>query len=386
MNPFIFNCPTKVCFAEGSSSAVAEHLADLGAKSPFVVTDEFLLKNKITDTAVNALEERFGKVGIYSEVPPDSDLDCINKVAKMAKDAGADSVVAIGGGSVIDTAKVVNICLSLGGDILDHQGLNAIETKLLPLIVIPTTAGTGSEVSYVAMIKHHEEKRKIVFGSKFLAPDIALLDPLMQLSLPAKLTAATGMDALTHAIESVVCEITGSSFSDALAIEAARMIFKWLPIATADGGDIEARSNMLVASCMAGSAFSNAGVGVVHALAHSTGARFNTHHGLTNAIFLPHGIRFNQSAAAVKYAQLSRQLGFSKTLDDNEGTATLIDSVENLLKQLNLPSRLELIGVPKLSESELEAWANDAVDDPSTMFNPKELTVQDAIEIYKRAY
>ena len=142
MNPFIFNCPTKVCFAEGSSSAVAEHLADLGAKSPFVVTDEFLLKNKITDTAVNALEERFGKVGIYSDVPPDSDLDCINKVAKIAKDAGADSVVAIGGGSVIDTAKVVNICLSLGGDILDHQGLNAIETKLLPLIVIPTTAGT----------------------------------------------------------------------------------------------------------------------------------------------------------------------------------------------------------------------------------------------------
>lgn len=386
MNPFIFQSPTKVCFAEGISSVVSEHLSDLGAKSPFVITDEFLLKNNILDSTLASIEEKFGKPSIYSDVPPDSDLDCINKVAKMAKDAGADSIVAVGGGSVIDTAKVVNICLSLGGSILDHQGLNALESKLFPLIVIPTTAGTGSEVSYVAMIKNQEEKRKLVFGSKYLAPDVALLDPTMQLTLPPKLTAATGMDALTHAIESIVCQITSSSFSDALAVEAARMIFKWLPVATADGDDLEARSNMLVASCMAGSAFSNAGVGIVHALAHSTGARFGTHHGLTNAIFLPHGMRFNQSVVSAKYAQLSRWLGFSSSIDDNESTATLIDSVENLLKQLNLPSRLELIGVPKLNGSELEEWANGAVEDPSTMFNPKELSVQDAIEIYKRAY
>ena len=253
---------------------------------------------------------------VFSNVPPDSDVDCVDEGATLARQNGCDLIVAIGGGSVMDTAKVINICVSLGGDLLEHQGLNNITGKLLPLIAIPTTAGTGSEVSFVAMVKDHKENKKLMFGSPSLAPDVAVLDPELIISLPAKLTAATGIDAVTHDIECFVAAGTNSVMTDALCLESLLLLNNNLETATINGADMEARSATLVASTMAGMAFTNSGVGIVHALAHSIGAKFGTHHGMTNGVLLPHGMRFNMpnaTAPTLAWLVISRPVAMRAT-------------------------------------------------------------------------
>lgn len=387
MNTFVFQSPTKVCFGENSAATAFDVVKDFGGSNPLLLTDKFLVDNDLINSVIGGLKDGgIDKPHIFSDVPPDSDVDCVNNASRFAKENGCDSIIAVGGGSVMDTAKATNICLSLGGDLLDYQGLNNIDTPLKPLVAIPTTAGTGSEVSFVAMIKDAVEHRKLVFGSRFLAPDAAILDPMLLVSLPPKLTAATGLDALTHCLEALVATVTSSPVSDALAIEAARLIFDYLPRATKNGEDIEARSQTLVASTMGGIAFSNSGVGIVHALAHATGARFQTHHGITNAVYLPHGMRFNIEYSSAIYGKVARTLGFSKSLDDNEASEALVQAVEHLLEEVGLPKELKAIGVPEMKGAELEEWVNLVVEDPAIIFNPREATTDDIIAIYKRAY
>ncbi|MGH7867635.1 MAG: hypothetical protein ACREP9_08410, partial [Candidatus Dormibacteraceae bacterium] len=219
-----------------------------------------------------------------------------------------------------------------------------------------------------------------------LAPDAAILDPRLLVSLPPRLTAGTGLDAITHCLEAIGAVATSSPFSDALSLEALRLLFTHLPRATAAGDDIEARSATLVASTMAGLAFTNAGVGIVHAMAHATGARFGTHHGMTNAVYLPYGLEFNSDVLADKYAYTARYLGISNAKEAAGGAADLIDAVRRLTEQCGLPGRLKGLGVPEISETELEELANQAITDPAIMFNAKEATIDDIIEIYKRAY
>ncbi|MDZ4837829.1 MAG: iron-containing alcohol dehydrogenase [Candidatus Melainabacteria bacterium] len=387
MNPFVFQSPTKVVFGEHVAATAYEVVKDLGGTKPLVITDKFLIENNLIASILEGLKDGgCEEVVIYSDVPADSDVDCVNKAHRYAKQHSCDSIIAVGGGSVMDTAKATNICLALGGDLLDYQGLNNIENPLAPMVAIPTTAGTGSEVSYVAMIKDNTDHRKLVFGSRYLAPDVALLDPIMIVSLPPKLTAATGLDALTHALEALVATITNSPVSDALAIESARLIFNYLPRATKNGDDVEARSQTLVASTMAAIAFSNSGVGIVHALAHATGARFKTHHGITNAVYLPHGMRFNLEYSKAIYGRAARALGFSNSLDDNEASEALIKAVELLLVEVGLPSNLKALGVPEMDGKELDEWCALVIEDPAIMFNPREATNEDIIGIYKRAY
>lgn len=387
MNTFVFQSPTKVCFGENSAATAYDVVKDFGGNRPLLLTDRFLIENNLIGSILESLKDGgMQEPLIFSDVPPDSDVECVNSASRFAFEQDCDSIIAVGGGSVMDTAKATNICLSLGGDLLDYQGLNNIENPLKPLVAIPTTAGTGSEVSFVAMIKNSDENRKLVFGSRYLAPDAAILDPMLLVSLPPKLTAATGLDALTHCLEALVATVTNSVVSDALAIEAARLIFNYLPRATTNGDDIEARSQTLVASTMAGIAFSNSGVGIVHALAHATGARFNTHHGITNAVYLPHGMRFNLEYTSEIYGRVARQLGFSNSMDDNEASDALIKAVEHLLEEVGLPSELKAIGVPEMNEADLEEWVNLVVEDPAIIFNPREATPDQIIEIYKRAY
>jgi alcohol dehydrogenase len=387
MNTFVFQSPTKVCFGENSAATAFDVVKDLGGTIPLVITDKFLVENDLIDSVLAGIRDAgIARPLIFSDVPADSDVECVNNASRFALEQDCDCIIAVGGGSVMDTAKATNICLSLGGDLLDYQGLNNIENPLKPLVAIPTTAGTGSEVSFVAMIKDNVEHRKLVFGSRYLAPDAAILDPTLLVSLPPKLTAATGLDALTHCLEALVATVTNSLVTDALAIEGARLIFDYLPRATSNGDDLEARSQTLVASTMAGIAFSNSGVGIVHALAHATGARFKTHHGITNAIYLPHGMRFNLEYTSAIYGRVARTLGFSRSLDDNEASEELIKAVERLLVEVGLPSELKAIGVPEMSEAELEEWVNLVVEDPAIMFNPREASPADIIAIYKRAY
>ncbi len=386
MNPFVFVCPTRVSFGEGLSSAAVEVLQEFYCKKALIVTDAFLLSSGILKDILDGFDNAKFPYVIFSDVPPDSDIDIVNRAANYARDEKCDSVLAVGGGSVIDTAKVVAISLRYGGDVRDYQGLNNLEKPLVPLFAIPTTAGTGSEVSFAALVKDTEEHKKLLYASRYLAPLVAILDPTLLLSLPPKLTAATGLDAITHNIESFTAVVTNSVLSDSLAIESMRLLLTHLERATKHGDDLEARSATLVASTMAGLSFTNAGVGIVHALAHSTGARYNTHHGATNCVFLPHGMRFNKDVVAARYASMARSLGVSASLNDNEASDALIACVEDITAKVGLPGRLRDLGVPKLSESQLAELADLTSTDPAIMFNPKESSIEDIIGIYERAY
>jgi alcohol dehydrogenase class IV len=384
MNPFVFHCPTKVNFGEHMAATASDAVKDFGGTKTLIVTDEVLAKSGVLQPILSGFKK--DEYVLFTEVPPDSDVDIVNKAAVLAREAGCNCILAVGGGSVLDTAKVVNICLSLGGKLLEYQGLNNLATRLGPLIAIPTTAGTGSEVSMVAMVKDNAEGKKLLFGSRFLAPDCAILDPLLTVSLPPKLTAATGLDALTHNIESYSAVISNSIFTDSLCIESLRLLFEYLPRATTHGDDLQARSATLVASAMAGVAFTNSGVGIIHALAHATGAKFGTHHGLTNSIFLPHGMQFNLDVVSSRYALLARGLGFSTSSNDEEAAQALISAIAQLSSRVGLPNRLRDLGVPVLKDAQLDELAYLASTDPAIMFNPKESSVEDIIAIYERAY
>ena len=390
MNPFVFHTPTRVYFGEDSASSCGDFLRELGGKKVLMVADAFLEKSGALKPLIESIRESTGSVPIlFTDVPSDSDIDCVNNATAIARTHQCDAFVAVGGGSVIDTAKVINICLSFGGEVMDYQGLNIIERKLYPLIAVPTTAGTGAEVSFVAMVKDHGEGKKLMFGSRFLAPDVAILDPLMIVSLPAKLTAATGIDAITHGIECYVASGTYSVFTDAICLESLRLLFKFLPQATVDGGNIEARGATLVASCMAGVAFTNSGVGITHALAHAVGAKYATHHGMTNAVFLPHGMRFNLDTVYPRYARIAQFLGFAdeKNIGDERALANLlVNKVEALLEKLQLPLTLRELGVPEFSDENLAELTDLAAADPAIMFNPREASSDDLTQLLKRAY
>lgn len=387
MNFFVFHSPTRVLFGEGSSNNAPEVMKELHGTRPLIVTDDFLYKSGLLDPILAEVKTLIKEEPIiFTDVPADSEIVAVNKSAKLAADNACDCLIAIGGGSVLDTAKVANICLSLGGELIEHQGLNNLACRLKPLIAIPTTAGTGSEVSMVAMVKDAEAGKKLLFGSQFLAPDAAILDPRLIVSLPPRLTAATGLDAVTHDIESYSSTLAGSPFTEALCLASLRLLFQFLPRATAYGADLEARAATLIASTMAGIAFTNSGVGIVHALAHAAGARFGTHHGATNSIFLPHCMNFNLDVSAPRYAAMARGLKVSDHPNDREAALALIDAVQKLSAGVGLPSRLRDLGVPQCADSQLLELAEAASIDAAMMFNPKEATREDILSIYRKSY
>lgn len=387
MNPFVFFTPTRVYFGEYASTGCGDFISELGGKRVLLVSDAFLVQSGILNPIIESITAATGHEPVlFHDVPSDSDIDCVNKAASLARSSNCDSLVAVGGGSVIDTAKVIAICLTFGGELLDYQGLNLIDRKLVPLVAVPTTAGTGAEVSFVAMVKDHSEGKKLMFGSRFLAPDVALLDPSLLLTLPPRLTAATGIDAVTHGIECYVASGTNSVFTDTMCLEALRLLTCYLPLACADGFNMEARSATLTASCMAGVAFTNGGVGVIHALAHAVGSKFGTHHGMTNAVFLPHGMRFNLEVVAPQYARIARFLGVSMETDDRLCAEALVASIESLVREIQLPVSLHELGVPALNEAILSELVDLAGSDPAIMFNPREASNEDLVELLKRAY
>lgn len=396
---FVFQSPTAINFGVDTASGIADYVVQYGGSKVLLVTDKGLVQHNVVQPLIQALTEGGMSPVVFDDVPPDSDLDCVNRAVEIGRREGCDAVLAVGGGSVIDTAKAVNIGLCNEGDLRDFEGINCLSERLKPLIVIPTTAGTGSEVSAVAMIRDLQNGKKLLYGSRYLYADMALLDPRLLVSLPPKLTAATGLDALTHCLESYVSS-TANSLSDALALEAGTMLFAYLPRATSHGEDIDARSATLIASCMAGVAFTNAGVGVVHALAHTIGGKFGTHHGLTNAILLPHGMRLNMPVAANRYAKFWRHLASSGMFsdigyesfvstnepDDQQAANLLLNAVEELMKLCNLPGRLKDIGVPTLGQEELFELAEISMTDPAIMFNPGEVNTDDLVKILTEAF
>ena len=374
---FVFWSPTKIIFGENTALHVAMEVEGLKCKKALIVTDGDLVRN--TDLP-SKIKKALGNlcVGIFSDVEPDSGIHIVNQGAKHGAELGADCIVSVGGGSAIDTAKGIAILLKEGGKLQDYVGFQVLTRPQTPHIVIPTTAGTGSEVTYVAVIKDHEAGRKLIFGDNNIVPNVAILDPKMTEGLPPRLTAATGMDALSHAIEALH-SLQREPIADGIALHAIRLIKEFLPKAVDHGEDMMARGQMLIAASMAGIAFSNSQLGMVHALAHSVGAKFKVHHGLANSILLPPCIRYNADACGDAYLDILSAMGVDiRGISPDEAGDLLADKIIEFTKRLGLPQRLRDVGVP---EAELKECIELALSDAAIVYNPKDIT--DATEVLK---
>ncbi len=364
---FLFFTPTRIVYGVNSSRDAGVELRNLGCTKAVIVTDAFLYEK--TDI-VKKIEKVLGPlcVGVFSDVPSDSGLHVVNNGYAYAKSRGAEGVVSVGGGSAIDTAKGIAILLKEGGKLEDYQGFQMLNRKVVPHLCIPTTAGTGSEVTYAAVIKDHEKHQKLLFGDHHIIPDVAILDPVLTVGLPPLMTAATGADALSHAIEAIT-SAQREPIADALALHAIRLIKKWLPIAVKNGTDLNARGQMLIAATLAGVAFGNAQVGMIHAIAHTIGARHGVHHGTANAVAMPYVMRYNNTDIAEENAMVAEALGIDtrKMTAEAAGLAAA-DAIIAFDKELGLPTTLKELGVP---ESDLAACAQVAIADGSIVYNGK---------------
>lgn len=383
-----FHCPTRIIFDEGISRDFAHECGILRIKKPFVITDKALRELGLCDPILESLKGAgMAIAGLFDEVPPDSSVTAIETCAARAKKTDADSFLAIGGGSVMDTAKGANILFTLGGDLReDYSGAQTIPRALAPLIAVPTTAGTGSEVSGAIVVYDEQQKTKLSFVDHHLLPTLAVLDPELTEKLPPKLTAATGLDALTHAMEAVM-SVQRGPVSDGLAFQAISLIHRFLLRAVREGTDLKARSGMMSAANLAGLAFNHAMVGVVHAVSHSVGAVARVHHGTANGIFLPYGLEYNREAVPDRIATMAPCFGLAPSGDEEELVDEVIGAVKNLVKDLcetsGLPMTYKDAG---LKEEQIEKVAELASEDGASFYNPRAVEAEALLPFLRRAY
>jgi len=347
---FEFSLPTKLIYGMGIIGNIGDAVKPFGKRRAILVTDEVLAKAGPVDTVKAGFKKTPVKICCtYSKVPPNSTIKTVERCAALAKKHDCDLFIAVGGGSVIDTAKVANLLVVKGGKLEDHMGAYLLDSteKLLPSICIPTTAGTGSEVTKVAVIADPDNDVKLPFAEDQFLPQMAILDPEMTVSLPGKLTAATGMDALTHAIEAYV-DKEWSPASDALALHAIKLISGNILQACAKPDDLQARGSMLVGSFLAGVAFSHSMVGMVHGISHALGGVYHIPHGLANALVLPEVMAYNLEARIDRYADIAAALGISFPLFIDQGRSMLksnrLDLAMKLANLSDVDSLKELVG------------------------------------------
>ena len=380
---FIYQAPTRLVYGVGTIAELAAELEAIGGQKAVLVTDKFLREQTdLADKAQKGLGTRFA--GVFDGTEPDASFASIAAGYEAAKAMGADSVVSLGGGSAMDTGKAIAMLLAHGGELMDHEGVHTLPGSIVPHICVPTTAGTGSEVSYVFIAKDKKNLRKHIFCDFNLTPPVAILDPELSVGLPNHLTAATALDALTHAIEAMQSQ-QRQPMADMYGREAISRIATYLPRAIADNGDLQARGELLLGATMAGVAFSNAQVGLVHAMAHAVGARHGIHHGLANAICLPHVIRFNAETCPSVYADCARAFGMAPSGEgDLADTMRFADRLEAFLVEVGLPTRLSEVGVP---EDDLETCAGLATEDGSIIYNARFAMMPDLVlAVFKAAF
>jgi alcohol dehydrogenase class IV len=379
---FIYNNPTRIVFGEKTVKDVGVEVESLGCSRAVVVTDQGVSQAGLVETVVKALGWRYA--GTFDRCPQDSGFHVVNEGALFAREAGADVLVSVGGGSVIDTAKGMAILLKEGGQLSDYAGFQMLSRPQTAHIAIPTTAGTGSEVTYAAVIRDWDTNVKTLFCDYYIIPNTAILDPTMTAGLPPLLTATTGMDALTHAIEaihSLQCE----PIADAMALHAIRLIAEYLPRCVQHGDDLLARGQQQIAAAMAGIAFSNAQLGLVHAMAHAAGALFKVPHGLANSILLPHVMRYNLGECADRYAMVARAMNLeTRGLTNEEAAAAAAGAVRELTKKMGVPQRLRDAGV---LEERLAEAAGLSLADGAIIYNPKLiLDTGEVLQVYREAW
>ncbi len=384
MQPFTFNTVARVVSAAGAALSLSDHCAALRVKRPLLVTDPGLIQIGLVQPVAAALESAGLQVTLFDQVREDPPEATVEAAAKQAREAGVDGVIAVGGGSSMDVAKVV--AALLGGDqtLQSMYGVDQVSVARLPLILVPTTAGTGSEVTPVAVITTGETTKAGV-SSAVLLPDVAVLDADLTLGLPPAVTAMTGVDAMVHAIEAYTSRHKKNPLSDNLARQALHLLSRNIRTAVLDGGNREARANMLLGAMLAGQAFANAPVAAVHALAYPLGGHYHIPHGLSNSLVLPSVLEFNASHASGLYAELAEIVTGSPVAGGDEAkTQALIAALRSLIDDVQLPATLQQAGV---KEADLEMLAQDAMLQQRLLVNnPRDVDYDDALCVYRAAY
>lgn len=388
---FEFHNPVKILAGEKALDSLPNELERLGCRRPLLVADKGVRQAGLVDVLLRAAgESSLAFAAVFDEVPPDSGTRAVAAAARAYRGAGCDGIVAVGGGSVIDTAKSVNVLVTKGGDdLVAYSGAGAIAGRLSPFVVVPTTAGTGSECTLVAVVRDDERDRKLLFVSASLLPDAAIIDPRMTLTLPPAVTAATGMDALTHAVEASYC-LGKNPLSDVYADTAIRLVSERVVHVTRNPGDALGRLDLAVASTMAGIAFSNSMVGLVHSLGHATGGVCHVPHGVAMNIFLPHVLEYNLGKRGAEIGRLLLPLSgpeaYYATPEARRPEAAIArirELQEELYAAAKLPRRLSETG--KVGKEHHERIARAAIDDASIAYNPEEASLEDCMALLERA-
>lgn len=379
----------RIMYSPGLRKEVGYEMSQLGGTKVVIYTDKGLVNAGVAEMIIEAVRDSdLELVGVFDKIIQDAQIDIINEGAKFYRDKGADCLIAVGGGSVMDTAKAVNIMI--GGGEEDFAPLAAQAAlwegaqRLPPHIAFPTTAGTGCEITNAMVVLDVEAHAKLQVSHPYCNSDIAMLDPELMVKLPAKITAFTGMDALTHAIEGTTS--TGAEpISDAVCLHAIRLIMKYLPLAVKEPENIDARGHMLIASCLAGLGFVNSMTGAVHALAHALGGQYGIPHGLANAILLPHVMDFNVEACPERFMMVADAMGIHVEGKDPEDAGKLaVQAVKDLLQEIGITQTLKDFNVPSDPDA-LKPLVELASGDSQISYNPHYCEEEDILNLYLKA-
>ena len=380
----LFRTTRRILFGPGSIERLGSEAQLLKAKKVLIITDPGVIQAGLLESVKTSLQSVGLPFVIFDGVEPDPRIEVVEKSVQLAKKEGINLIIGFGGGSSQDIAKVTSIMITNTGKIDSYFGVDLVPNSGIPVILVPTTAGTGSEVTPIAILSDTKEKLKKGIVSAYLFPEVAIVDPKLTIGLPPSVTAFTGMDALTHAIEAYY-SINATDLSDLLAFRAMELLSKNIRMAFAHGENLVARSNMMEGSLLAGIAFANAGVGAVHAFAYPLGGEFHLAHGLTNTLMLPYVMRYNILACPTKFAQMAKAFGEKvEGISELVGAEIAVRFVERLSDDLRVPRRLRDVGIP---EDAIPRLAEAAMKVTRLLANnPRKLILEDAVAIYKSAY
>lgn len=378
-----FYIPTVTLMGVGAYKQIGEQVKVLGGKKPFICTDKGIVKAGIIDQLVDVIKKD-AKVEcvVFDETIPNPTDDNVHTGLKLFKDKGCDMIISVGGGSSHDCGKGIGILATNGGKIHDYEGVDKSKKAMPPFIAVNTTAGTASEMTRFCIITDTSRKVKMAIVDWKTTPNVAINDPLLMAGMPPSLTAATGMDALAHAVEAYVSTIA-TPVTDACALKAIELIFQNLRAAVANGGDMKARDNMAYAEYLAGMAFNNASLGHVHAMAHQLGGFYDLPHGVCNAILLPHVERFNMIAKVDRFVEMAKAMGEPiEGLSKRQAAEKALEAIKTLSGDIGIPKGLKELGV---KEEDLRVMAENAQKDACGFTNPRCPSLEDVIQIYRNA-
>lgn len=383
MNERVFELlhTTKIVHGEGALKRMGERLKDEGFQTSMIVTDPVLKEAGLVEKVKVAIENEGIRCVIYAKVEPNPTAESVNEGSEWVKEHGIDNVIAVGGGSSIDCAKGITVLATNGKEIQDYEGHNTWENPKMYLTAVPTTVGTGSEVTFGSVITDKERQLKMIVSGEDLSPRLAVLEPEMVANLPGPVTAATGMDALTQAIEGYISS-NATPITDALNIYAVKVIAQNLRAAVWSN-DYDALAKMQISATIAGIGFINGGLGIVHAMANTVGGIYGTPHGITNAVLLPYGMRYNLPTNLQKFADIAVAMGENvEGLSLRDAANLAVESVMRLSLDLEIPTKLSDLGV---TEEHIGKMSELAMETPDIQTNPRHYSAETISALYKES-